>query len=66
MARWLTGTPPATDDDLDPRDVIEAETRRRMACITKAQGWDTQCERDDELACIDVLLDRWNELRACS
>ena len=49
-------------DDLDPLDVIEAETRRRMAAINKARGFDSQRERDDELGYIDALLDRWNEL----
>ncbi len=61
---WMTDTPPALDgDDFTPLDVIEAEVRRRMATVTKARGFDSQRERDDEIGSIDALLDRWNDLR---
>jgi len=42
---------------------LEADCRKRMAALQPARGWDSQRERDDELALIDVLLDAWNETR---
>lgn len=57
---WLTGSPATTDPPAC--DVIEAEARRRMACLTKPRGFDGQRTRDAELATLDTLLDRWLEL----
>lgn len=42
------------------RDHLEADIRKRMACVTKARGWDTARRRAEEMAEIDDLLDSWN------
>lgn len=44
------------------RDEVEAETRRRMAALTRARGWDSERRRAAELAEIDRLLDQWADL----
>lgn len=41
---------------------LEALCRERMAAVSTARGWDTQRERDDEIAFIDALLDEWLEV----
>lgn len=43
-------------------ETIEASCRYRMATITESRGFDSQRERNDDLAAIDALLDRYNEL----
>lgn len=45
-------------------DQLEAECRKRMAKVPAARGWDTQRERDAELAEVDLLLDLWLEATA--
>lgn len=52
-----------TTTDTTSPDAIEARVRRRMAAVTKARGFDTQRERNAELARIDALLDAWNQTR---
>lgn len=43
-------------------EALEAECRTAMACVTPARGWDTRRKRDDDIAFIDTLLDRYNEV----
>jgi hypothetical protein len=51
---------PATED-ITVAEAVEAECRAAMARVPKARGWDTGRLRDDELAWVDTLLDRWLE-----
>lgn len=47
--------------DVTDADHLERLARERMAALVKARGWDSQRERDDEIAFIDAVLDAWNE-----
>ena len=43
-------------------EALEAECRCLMACVTQDRGFDSRRKREDDLAFIDALLDRYNEL----
>ena len=52
-------------DETD-RDELEAMTRRCMAAVTQARGWDGERQRRADIERIDSLLDEWLALASTS